>query len=419
MNTTTSHHAGHHSESRLQAETILQRAPGLTFELDSSNCVRVLADGQRLMCGLHGLAILEAFARPRRLRDALDQFQAQGRKDWMDLSATVLQLFRAGVLRDVTQAAPHPDLRPSSYGAAPIHIEMLNDRQRTELFIAGLNQVVRPGDVVVDIGTGSGVLAAAAARAGAARVYAVEASGIADVAQAVFAANAVADRVTVIRGWSTQIELPERADVLVSEMIGHDPLGEHLLPITIDARQRLLKPNARLVPSRLRVFALPVTIPPSHLHDKLPDAPALARWREWYGLDLSPLADIFQPDHGPLFRIRPQHARDWPALADPALLAEFDLGTFEQQNLDRTISGRATTTGRLNGALIFFEAQLGSVTLSTHPRAAQQDNHWRSPVWWFEAARELQPGAAFAFRYQCFFQHQSATLRLTDPPPLA
>jgi len=70
-----------------------------------------------------------------------------------------------------------------------------------------------------------------------------------------------------------------------------------------------------------------------------------------------------------------------------------------------------------NGALIFFEAQLGSVTLSTHPQKAHGDNHWRSPVWWFEAARRLQPGDAFAFRYQCFFNQQGATLSLTDPAP--
>ena len=71
---------------------------------------------------------------------------------------------------------------------------MLHDDRRTGDYLAALAEAVRPGDVVLDIGTGSGVLAIAAARAGARRVYAVEASDIAEVAERVFAANGVEDR---------------------------------------------------------------------------------------------------------------------------------------------------------------------------------------------------------------------------------
>ena len=63
----------------------------------------------------------------------------------------------------------------------------------------------------------------AAARAGARRVYAVEASDIAEVAERVFAANGVQDQITLIRGWSRQIELPKQANLLVSEIIGTRP----------------------------------------------------------------------------------------------------------------------------------------------------------------------------------------------------
>ena len=89
---------------------------------------------------------------------------------------------------------------------------MLHDDRRTGDYLAALAEAVRPGDVVLDIGTGSGVLAVAAARAGARRVYAVEASDIAEVAERVFAANGVTDTVTLVPGWSREIELPEPAD---------------------------------------------------------------------------------------------------------------------------------------------------------------------------------------------------------------
>ena len=74
---------------------------------------------------------------------------------------------------------------PASGWADPVeHARMLHDDRRTGDYLAALAAAVRPGDVVLDIGTGSGVLAVAAARAGARRVYAVEASDIAEVAGA-------------------------------------------------------------------------------------------------------------------------------------------------------------------------------------------------------------------------------------------
>src|SRR5439155_20231788 len=98
---------------------------------------------------------------------------------------------------------PEAVQRLSSGWADPVeHARMLHDDRRTGDYLAALGQAVRPGDVVLDIGTGSGVLAVAAARAGARHVYAVEASDISEVAERVFAANGMEDRVTLIPGWS-------------------------------------------------------------------------------------------------------------------------------------------------------------------------------------------------------------------------
>lgn len=97
---------------------------------------------------------------------------------------------------------------------------------------------------MLDLGTGTGVLAVAAARAAARHVYAIEASGIGRVAQRVFRANGVEDRITLLQGWSSTLSPPEPATVLVSEIVGHDPLDEGVLEHTPDARARLLAPGA-------------------------------------------------------------------------------------------------------------------------------------------------------------------------------
>jgi len=96
------------------------------------------------------------------------------------------------------------------------HASMLNDRRRTAGYLASIRDVVKPGDVVVDIGTGTGILAIAAVRAGARHVYAIEEARIARVARTLFEANGMTDHITLIRGRSTEVRLPQRADVLTN-----------------------------------------------------------------------------------------------------------------------------------------------------------------------------------------------------------
>jgi|SRR5215813_11552852 len=93
------------------------------------------------------------------------------------------------------------------------HASMLNDRRRTAGYLASIRDVVKPGDVVVDIGTGTGILAIAAVRAGARHVYAIEE---ARVARTLFEATGMTDHMTLIRGRSTEVRLPQRADVLTN-----------------------------------------------------------------------------------------------------------------------------------------------------------------------------------------------------------
>lgn len=287
---------------------------------------------------------------------------------------------------------------------------MLNDRRRTESFLAAVRQVVRPGDVVVDIGTGTGVLAIAAAQAGAARVYAVEATGIGKLAEANFRANGLQDRITLVPGWSMHVTLPERADVLVSEIIGNDPFGEQVIEVTTDARTRLLKPGARMVPSRINVFGLPMAVPDRTIRRHLFTPEVLDTWRSWYGIDFGALAGSNPSSFS--FFVDPKRLRGC-ALTDPVLVAAVDLDTAGSSTVavDRIFA--APSSRRLNGVLIYFELELvPGVRLSAHPDQVERTCHWVLPD-----PLVLEQGASYRLTYRHRVVGQPNGVRVTPVLP--
>ncbi|HET6713692.1 MAG TPA: 50S ribosomal protein L11 methyltransferase [Actinomycetota bacterium] len=134
------------------------------------------------------------------------------------------------------------------YAEIEVHRTMICDRVRTDAFRRAIDSVVRQGDVVLDVGAGTGILSLFAARAGATRVYAVERTTVAVLAQELAVANGVAEVVEVIQGDITSIELPERVDVIVSEWLGGFGIDEGMLVPVIVARDRWLKPGGVMIP---------------------------------------------------------------------------------------------------------------------------------------------------------------------------
>ena len=382
--------------------TVLERAPEVKVRvLARGDVVVETADGD-VSGGPHCLAILDAFAEPTTLAEALEQLgpRTGGAQDWIDLTAAVMRLHDAGILRaeNEPERASDEALRASFDSPGP-HAAMLEDRVRTSAFLAALDEVVGPEDVVVDIGTGTGVLAVAAARAGARHVYAIEATPLAHEAREVVRANGLDDRVTIVEGWSTRVSLPERASVAVSEILGSDALEERVVPVLADARRRLLAPDARLIPSAVRIFGLPVSVPDDYLDSLTFTRANTARWSSWYGLELGPLA-------GYSSRRRQRHtaliddARGWAATSEPVLLAELDLSTLDTPQIDVSVAAVATGAGTVNGVVGYFEAQLSpGVVLSTSPALEPAPTSWGAPVWLLPEPVELRPGQEFSLRY--------------------
>lgn len=144
-----------------------------------------------------------------------------------------------------------------AYDTLHVHRWMLRDRQRMEAFDRAIRQVVKPGDVVLDVGAGSGVLSLMAARAGAARVYAVERTPVARLARQLAQRNGLQHIVHVVEADILQVQLPEPVDVIVSEWLGTLGVDENLLFPVLAARDRWLKPGGVMLPSRVTARLAP------------------------------------------------------------------------------------------------------------------------------------------------------------------
>lgn len=355
--------------------------------------------GGRVRLGLHTLPVLGAFASPRTVVEANDVLaeRVRGRRDAIELFATIAELCRVGALR-AEGAAPAfaSNARSEGFAAVPIHVAMLDDRARTDGWMDAISRVVKPGDVVLDIGTGTGVLAVKAALAGARHVYAIEASGVATAAAALAEENGVGDRITVIRGWSVFTELPERANVLVAEILDDDPFCERVLEISADARARLLTEDARIIPNRISMFVTPVEIPEDIRGDYSFTEENTERWRKGYGVRFSSLLQAFGA--GFVTGVRPREAAEFRRLAEPNRIVDVELGTVER--IDATSEIAITTPGRVDGLLSFFDAEVSGQVVTTDPVRDESATHWLLPTWMLAKSRIVSTGDRLNVRYR-------------------
>jgi protein arginine N-methyltransferase 1 len=390
------------SRASLPPETLLKRAPDINVRVRSDNEIEMSAGDGWLVTGSHGLAILDTFARATSLQAALDTLAARGSgaMAFIEMSSTIIAMARAGILRDESAVRPAYATDRKRFDAAWIHVAMLNDRARTSAYLHALRDVVRPGDVVLDVGTGTGVLAIAAAQAGARHVYAIESTSIGRAAAALFEANGLADRITLVEGHSTRISLPTRADVLVSEIIGSDPLGEHALEVMFDAVQRLLTPDARIIPAELALYAIPVQVPDEVLERNTFTTRVVENWRAWYGIDFSPLTTI--ADRSPhQIMVRPNQLGDYAVLGEPVMILHRRFRDQQSPVVETRTSFAVARGGRLSGILLFFELALSpSTRLSTDPAHVRLDNHWRHAVWAMPEPYEAREGDRFELGYR-------------------
>lgn len=272
------------------------------------------------------------------------------------------------------------------------HLPMLADTHRNAAFEAAIARQAAGSVCTLDIGTGSGLLAMLAARHGARRVIACEANpNIAETAQEIVMRNGFADRITVIPKRSTSLQpgadLPQPADLIVSEILDAGLLGEGVLPALRDARARLATAQARMIPARAAVFAQAMM---------LPELRSVNPVRQIAGFDLSPF-DRFRnrAGHG---NLRLEQAQ-FQALSAPFPVADVDFAAppdWRQPARDM-IDCTITSSGVLHAFVLWFDLWLDAETcVTTAPghvaHTAPRMVHWGQATIWQPADLAVQPG---------------------------
>lgn len=261
------------------------------------------------------------------------------------------------------------------------HVRMVKDHPRNDAFQQAIERAVTPEKRVLDIGSGSGLLAMMAARAGAVHVHSCEMNpAVAAVAKDIVAANGYGERIGLFskssRLLDVEADLGGKADIIVSEIVGNDLVCEEVLPTMLDASRRLAAPGAQFIPARGDVRV------------------ALAWWDrvadrylgEECGFDLSAFNRIV-PGR---FDVR-QDDKALQLRGEPTSLYSFDFASNEQWQ-DRAAMNLVSSGGAVNGVAQWVLLTMDDVGHFENPPGSGVDSHWGALFFPFDQPVETKAG---------------------------
>ncbi|KAG5481926.1 hypothetical protein LSCM1_05636 [Leishmania martiniquensis] len=301
-----------------------------------------------------------------------------------------------------------------SYADLSVHKLMLRDRPRMHFYKTLLtDSSVVEGKVVVDVGSGSGILSCWAAQSGAAHVLSIEASSLAELQRRVVLDNNLANCVTVIAS-SVEDLIADGVEtfldahpcvrrhggvaLVVSEWMGFYLFHECMLPSVIRARDFFQDVNAaltssitvRMLPSHGRLLAAPITLKPYYAEtfatfwDNVDGVRLHALGKREYEEHIeatSPLVDIIPPrsllHEGAVFW---EGSFDTLSVGDLASIVAARTFDFAATSVTATSEASLSECGRftVDGFALWFQVSFGDAVLDTSPLASP--THWKQTM---------------------------------------
>jgi type II protein arginine methyltransferase len=266
------------------------------------------------------------------------------------------------------------------------HFEMLNDEKRNEAFRRALVNAITPETIVLDIGSGTGLLAMMAARAGAKETVTCEMVPLlAELARDTVALNGLADRITTLDKKSTSLvigyQMVHKANLLVTETVDCGLLGEGIVPSIAHAKANLLTEDAQIVPCAATVYAMVVESP--RLRN-------LNMARTAAGFDVSLINRYATANYFPV-RL---DAFEYTPLTEPFPVFNFDFVNGAIAPERKKIEVRAQRDGTAQCVIFWFNMQLDEENaISNEPGST---THWEQAMQCLETEVTVRAGETFA-----------------------
>lgn len=241
------------------------------------------------------------------------------------------------------------------------HKDLLDDRLRNQKFKQAIQHTVKEGDVVMDVGTGTGILAFYAVEAGARLVYAIDQhQSILDVARQEAQRKGMADKIQFIHASFLDLSIeaiPHKADVVVSEVIAVFGLEEAILPLRLHAKN-FMKTEGKFIPQGLSLFIVPFQLD-EELQRKITSSCQLK----------TPVCRVR------INRLSPEQKARIIYPCDSKKLLSIDFNALNSINTKSQVQFKSSIKTTLHGLCGWFEAQLDDeTTLSNSPHCPAV--HW-------------------------------------------
>ncbi|MEJ2492550.1 MAG: methyltransferase domain-containing protein [Desulfuromonadales bacterium] len=254
------------------------------------------------------------------------------------------------------------------------HEKMLADTMRIETYKRAIDKHITADDVVLDLGTGTGILSFFAAKKRAKKVYAIDHSNFIEIAKKVAQANHL-ENIQFVQTNSRSFHSERQFDFIIHEQMGDYLFNEDMIANLLDLRTRLLKPGGQILPGKFELYIEPVD-----LHEEF-NVPFI--WEnDIYGIDFGFLENHYEVLDE--FKSR-NYRQEWieaasvkEFLCEPEPALTFDLMTLNsEKEIPRSIRVEKTITkqGMFDGFCLYFKAIFdGEISLDTSPKSTY--THW-------------------------------------------